>query len=428
MCREVYAALQRNSRPGHALGTRAATGLLRAAPEKDHAVNQIRSRLADLVRQQQARMSGGTSPAAGDGDLIELTDFGANPGALRMLAHAPQDLPAGAPLVVALHGCTQTAGGYDRGTGWSALAAAGGFALLLPEQRQANNPNRCFNWFEPGDTTRGLGEVRSIHAAVEHLIATRGIDPARVFVTGLSAGGAMASSLLATYPEMFAAGAIIAGLPHGAATSMPEAFQAMSTGKPRAAADWAALVRSASRHDGPWPRVSIWQGDADTTVRPANAEQLIRQWGALHGTTGAPEQSGSGTRRTQLWRGADGRVVLEHHAIAGMAHGVPLDAAGGGEAGPFFLSVGVASTIEIAEFFGLPAEQPAGRPATERPAAPSPGAGTGATAGRTIDQDGTPVSDAQTDDGFSLGGVRLSSIDPSGVIRKALTTAGLIKG
>ncbi|MDN3566322.1 alpha/beta hydrolase family esterase [Paeniroseomonas aquatica] len=380
-------------------------------------MNQIRSRLADLVRQQRERMNAtatGMGGGMGDGALTELIDFGANPGALRMLACLPPGLPRGAPLVVALHGCTQTAAGYAQGSGWGRLAAEGQFAVLLPEQRQANNPNRCFNWFEPGDTRRGQGEVASVHAAILHLIASHGIDPGRVFVTGLSAGGGMASSLLATYPEVFAAGAIIAGLPHGAATSMPEAFEAMGTGRPRPAADWAALVRAASPHQGPWPRVSVWQGDADTTVRPANAEQILRQWAALHGTSGTPEESGSGARRSMVWRGRDGAVVLEHHAIAGMSHGVPVDPAVLGQAGPYFLPVGVASTLEIAGFFGLPVTVPAA-----------------ATAGRasTIDQDGNPVPKAETeaDDGFALGGIKLTSIDPGGVIRKALTAAGLIK-
>ncbi|RYI98703.1 MAG: PHB depolymerase family esterase, partial [Acetobacteraceae bacterium] len=255
-----------------------------ACPRKDLALTHIRSRLADLVRQQQERLKSGAAwSTAGHDDsaLTEVTDFGANPGALRMLALLPPGLPRNAPLVVALHGCTQTAAGYAEGTGWARLAEANGFALLLPEQRQGNNPNRCFNWFEPGDTTRGLGEVASIRHAIGHLITTQGIDPARVFVTGLSAGGGMTSNLLATYPEVFAAGAIIAGLPHGAAASMPEAFEAMTTGRPRPAADWAALVRRASPHQGPWPRVSVWQGDADTTVRPAVAEQILRQWAAL---------------------------------------------------------------------------------------------------------------------------------------------------
>ncbi|MBL6456487.1 PHB depolymerase family esterase [Belnapia sp. T6] len=380
-------------------------------------MNQIRSNLSDLVRRQRARMA--TGPSAEEAGLIELAGFGANPGALRMLAFLPDDLPHHAPLVVALHGCTQDAAGFARGTGWTALARTGGFALLLPEQQQANNPNRCFNWFEPGDNTRGRGEVASIHAAIQHMVATRGIDPKRVFVTGLSAGGAMAASLLATYPEVFAAGAIIAGLPHGAATSMPEAFEAMSTGRPRPAADWAALVRSASPHRGSWPRVSIWQGDADTTVRPANAEQLVRQWATLHGVTGAPAESGSGAHRAHAWRDAKGEVVLEHHRIAGMAHGVPLDAGGIGQAGAYFLSVGIGSTAAIAGFFGLPAPQPGATIDPEGRQVPPRGA--------TIDPEGRPVPPQEEEAPFTLGGIELGKIDPSGVIRKALTAAGLIK-
>lgn len=344
-------------------------------------MNPSRIDIADLVRRSQAMAQGagftagslgGASP--GDGALTEVSGFGGNPGQLRMLEFIPDGLPAGAPLVVALHGCTQTAGGYDHGTGWSTLASRLGFALLLPEQRAGNNANRCFNWFEPGDTARDRGEAASIRQMVAHMIARHRLDPKRVFVTGLSAGGAMTSVMLATYPEVFAAGAILAGLPHGAAHSMPEAFEAMATGRPRPAAERAAAVRGASPHRGPWPRVAVWQGDADSTVRPANATEILKQWRALHGLEGAPEGGVplSRAHRVERWRGPDGTPTIEHHMIAGMGHGVPIapraEAADGkaalGAAAPFILDVGVASTGAISEFFGL------GEAAPRRAAAP----------------------------------------------------------
>ncbi|RVD47672.1 PHB depolymerase family esterase, partial [Mesorhizobium sp. M7A.F.Ca.ET.027.03.2.1] len=112
----------------------------------------------------------------------------------------PADLPDGAPLVVVLHGCTQNAAGYDRHSGWSQLADEGGFALLYPEQQRANNPNLCFNWFLPADTARDRGEVFSIRQMIETMVVAHGLDRKQIFVTGLSAGGAMAAAMIATYP------------------------------------------------------------------------------------------------------------------------------------------------------------------------------------------------------------------------------------
>ena len=217
----------------------------------------------------------------------------------------PRTQPAGVPLVVVLHGCTQSAAAFDRACGWSDLAARLGFALLLPEQRRANNPKRCFNWFAAGDTRRDAGEALSIRRMVDRMLAGHALDPGRVYVAGLSAGGAMAAAMLAAYPEVFAGGAVIGGVPYGAATNARQARPAMAGRLDnRPAGGWGDAVRAASPHRGPWPRVSVWHGDADRSVHPVNAERLVEQWTELHGVAGQPaleERDGGHLRR--VWCG-----------------------------------------------------------------------------------------------------------------------------
>jgi poly(3-hydroxybutyrate) depolymerase len=146
------------------------------------------------------------APVAQAAGLEEVTGFGTNPGNLKMFRYVPAGLSAGRPLVVALHGCTQSAAAYDAEPGWVEVAERMGFALVLPQQQSANNFNSCFNWFEPGDTTRGSGEALSIKQMVDRMRSDYASDAGRIYVTGLSAGGAMTAVILATYPEVFAAG------------------------------------------------------------------------------------------------------------------------------------------------------------------------------------------------------------------------------
>ena len=296
--------------------------------------------------------------------LTELRDFGANPGALDAYVFVPERPTA---LVVVLHGCTQSAAGYDQGSGWSELAERHGFALLFPQQTRANNGNLCFNWFVPEDTRRGGGEASSIRHMISAMVKRHDIDPARIFVTGLSAGGAMASTMLADYPELFAGGAIIAGVPHGVAHSVPQAFDRMrGHGLPDAPA-LEALVRAASPHHGPWPKISVWQGTADATVSDNNADAIVDQWRGLHGVAAAPDHTRKLTHGAvhRTWLDARGQPVIDDYRIPGMGHGTPL-ATGGpngvGQAMPFMLDVGLSSTRLIAESWGLLGERRAATP------------------------------------------------------------------
>lgn len=305
----------------------------------------------------------------------------------------PETLRPRAPLVVVLHGCTQSACGYDHSAGWSKLADEQGFVVLFPEQQRANNPNLCFNWFSHEDCTRGSGEALSIRQMVAAAQIKHGTDPTRVFITGLSAGGAMAAVMLATYPDVFAGGAVIAGLPYGVAHSVPEAFDRMRGQGGPSAAELPQLVRSASGHSGNWPTLSVWHGTADSTVDRSNAVALLAQWLPLHGVERADAEEGSinGYPR-RAWRDSNGRSVVEEYSITGMGHGTPLDPAnslGTEVAAPFMLDVGISSTRRIASFWGISDEQlRAAQPV--RPAAkPKPSSAPDALAfsgiGKTID-------------------------------------------
>lgn len=286
--------------------------------------------------------------------LSALTGFGSNPGALKAKSYLPHDLPEGAPLVVVLHGCTQSAAGYDHHSGWSQLADEAGFALLYPEQQRTNNPNLCFNWFQPADVRRHAGEALSIRQMIEAVVRAHGLDRKRIFVTGLSAGGAMAAAMLASYPDVFAGGAIIAGLAYGSAKTVPEAFDRMRGHGGPSDEELRRMLRDASAHRGPWPRISIWQGTSDQTVAASNAEAIATQWWGVHQIDSTPTQSfAEGRNARQSWCNASGEVVLEVNMIGGMGHGTPIDKNRCGTPGPYMLDVGISSTQKIARFWEI---------------------------------------------------------------------------
>jgi feruloyl esterase len=287
-----------------------------------------------------------------------VAEFGSNPGNLGMYSCVPRGITDSSALVVALHGCQQSAREFDLATGWSALGREHGFAVLFPEQKCGNNPQNCFNWFIEKHIRRDDGgEIASIRGMIETMLRNYKVDRRRIFVTGLSAGGAMACALLATYPDLFAAGAIIAGLPYGAALTPLDAITAMALGPGHSSQELGNLIRKASPKQKRWPKISIWHGSHDDVVAPANASALVRQWLDIHHVdeAGAALDEVDGQMRLS-WRDGSGAIVVEHYAIDGMAHGVPVDAKACGFSGtlaPFALDAGISSTIRIATSWGL---------------------------------------------------------------------------
>lgn len=298
--------------------------------------------------------------------IEEVKGFGDNPAGLKMFVHAPA-AEAPSAVVLVLHGCTQTASDYVA-NGWNELGEREHLVIVYGEQSTMNNPMRCFRWWDAAQIGRS-GEARSLASMVTAAHARFGTQ--RAFVTGLSAGGAMASVMLASYPELFEAGAIMAGLPYKCAASQADSLACMN-GRSRSASEWGALVPKSSAA----PRVSIWQGDADSTIAPAMSAELVKQWTNVNGVPEAPDETTTEGRATHaVHHDASGAVRVESWLVAKMGHGVALDPkAGCGEAGAFALDVGLCSTEKAASFF------------LDKSIAPAPGAPT-SDGGDAVDGD-----------------------------------------
>ncbi|MGQ4485593.1 PHB depolymerase family esterase [Streptomyces sp. SAS_281] len=318
-------------------------------------------------------------PAAAAG-LQQVTGFGSNPGNLQMYAYTPAGLPANAPVVVALHGCTQTANAYYANSGWPRYADEWGFAVVFPQTTSANNALSCFGWFDPAEDTRGRGEAASIVQMVDYAKKTYGSDADRVYVTGLSAGGGMTADLLAAYPDVFAGGSVASGLPAQCATSQAAASGCQTGPQKLTPAQWGDKVRAAyPGYNGPWPRVAIWQGTSDYTVHPANATALRDQWTDVWGIGQTPSSTDSlpGSTTRTVYNDASGRPAVEMYSVSGMGHGLPVSPGSGdrqcGSTAAYFLDT-LCSTYYTGVFWGLDGGTEPGDPdGPDDPGDPGPG-------------------------------------------------------
>lgn len=257
------------------------------------------------------------------------------------------------PLVVMLHGCTQNPDDFAVGTGMNERAREQGFCVLYPEQSQDANPQRCWNWFKHNHQGRGSGEPALIASMTLEIMKENDIDPRRIYIAGLSAGGAMAAIVADAYPDIFAAVGVHSGLPNGAASNVAEALAVMSSGHSRQGRTTHAGAHGKLPTQLPQLSVPtiVFHGDQDRTVHPRNGEQVITSViGRAAAASPRVEQgvSPNGRRYTNSTHHADtGKVLAEHWLVHGAGHAW----SGGHAKGSYTDAGGPDATAEMLRFF-----------------------------------------------------------------------------
>jgi poly(hydroxyalkanoate) depolymerase family esterase len=242
------------------------------------------------------------------------------------------------PLVIMLHGCTQSPDDFAAGTRMNQIAEEVGFLVAYPGQPSSANPSKCWNWFSAGDQLRDQGEPSLIAGITRQIMRDFRIEHGKVFVAGLSAGGAAAAIMGSAYPDLYAAVGIHSGLACGAAQDMPSAFSAMKQGR-------AGLPSSSQPL-----RAIVFHGDRDTTVSPVNGDQVIAQSkGAteLRTTVSRSQSSGGQSYSRSAHTDHSGRLMLEHWVLHGAGHAW----SGGSAAGSYTDPKGPDASREMIRFF-----------------------------------------------------------------------------
>lgn len=318
---------------------------------------------ADVTVPTGPRDEDGAAASPGEGEFLSGSHTHVSLTRQYKLFVPPQAAQRALPLVVMLHGCTQDPDDFAAGTDMNRLAAEQGFCVLYPAQAQDANPSRCWNWFKHNHQGRGRGEPAVIASMTQAVVRERGIDPLRVYIAGLSAGGAMAAIVGAAYPEVFAAVGVHSGLAPGAARSLPEALMAMNGGAANAGPAGAGMAMPFGAPNGgriepqnlPQP-VIVFHGDMDKTVHPRNGEEVVAAalGGVRHaqanGAAPAVEQgvSAQGRRYTRhVHRNGAGEVSAEHWLVHGAGHAW----SGGRQAGSYTDAAGPDASREMLRFF-----------------------------------------------------------------------------
>lgn len=293
----------------------------------------------------------------------QISNFGSNPGSLKMFLYIPYGITANAPVVAVLHGCTQTAIQCRDNTGWNELADKYRFYVIYPEQQTINNSSNCFNWFLPGDQERDAGEALSIKQMVSYVQTNYTVDNTKIFTTGLSAGAGMSAVMLACYPDVFSGGAIMSGAPYKSATDAITASNVMYGLVNKTPTQWMNLVIGAfPGYNGVDPRVVIFHGMSDNIVSPLNVNESIEQWTAIHGvsqTAFAINQSFLGNQDVEqaVYKNQNEDTVVLTYKISNMLHAIAIDPGigptQGGTTGTYAVDKNFFSSYWAAKFFRI---------------------------------------------------------------------------
>lgn len=279
-------------------------------------------------------------PSVPEGARYETRSFSSQHGTRDYRLFVPSHLPDGPRgLVLMLHGCTQDPDDFARGTDMNSHAERHGLIVIYPHQSRAHNAQGCWNWFRPEDQRTEAGEAALLAALARSVASEFSVPLDAIFAAGLSAGGAMAATLAATHPSLFAAVGIHSGLPHGIAHDMPSAFGAMRGQAGRTPRKATGAVR-----------MIIFHGAADATVHPSNAEALVAAAGpALRGTARREEGRSKGGRAysRNVVEASDGSTQVESWRIEGAGHAW----SGGRAEGSYTDPAGPDASAEMVRFF-----------------------------------------------------------------------------
>lgn len=283
--------------------------------------------------------------------FLTLESFGENPGDLEASYFSPNSEKP--PLVVLLHGCAQQGEELALLSGLFGLAKKHSFALLLPQQGLSNNIKRCFNWYSAGDFTRDSGESLSIKNMISHLKTQLGSE--EVYIIGLSAGGAMASGMLANYPALFTGGAVVAGIPFPCADGLITGISCMRNGPSQTGDELVTLINKLNPQQSIWPKLSVWTGEKDNIVNPLNASMLAQQWAnlsALESKSIINKKSGYTITR---WKNSAKEVRVELVEVSNLGHGIMVNpqVENGGEESDYVLASPVSTVKHVVDFWQL---------------------------------------------------------------------------